>query len=225
MLIRRSCSLFLGGDTRFTRPAAVLLLRRPGRVVLTGGGSTIGVPASIGRVLGVATGAVGCSGLTGTNLGSIWRSQTGHQARLSSIGGLSDDLHKVAPNKSQWGERDRNKHNRAPLSRECPGLTKQQEQDRKESGQAPPRIGRHSAVWYGVYGISKRRCSICCSIQYEEQKWLRRRRRERLPRHGARVKLSREALAGGVSWSPWAYTGSYHALVIAMQAVVTFLTW
>lgn len=39
------------------------------------------------------------------------------------------------------------------------------------------------------------------------------------------MKLSREALAGGVSWSPWAYTGSYHALVIAMQAVVAVLTW
>jgi len=65
----------------------------------------MGAPASLGCVSGFATGAVGCScnGLTGTNLGSIWRSQTGHHARLSSISGMSDDLHKVAPNKSQWG--------------------------------------------------------------------------------------------------------------------------
>ena len=56
-------------------------------------------PASSGGVSGFATGAVGCSGLTGTNLGSIWRSQTGHHARLSSISCLSDardDLHDVA---------------------------------------------------------------------------------------------------------------------------------
>ena len=95
--------MFLGGDTRFTRPAVVLFLRRTGRVVLTGGGSTMGVPASVGWVAGLATEAVVCSGLTDTNWGSIWRSQTGHHARLSSMNGLSDDLQKVVPNKSQWG--------------------------------------------------------------------------------------------------------------------------
>jgi hypothetical protein len=78
VLIRRICSLFLGGDTRFTRPAAVLLFRRPGRAVLTGGGSTMGATATAsvgGSALVFGTGGdggtVGWSGLTGTNLGSI----------------------------------------------------------------------------------------------------------------------------------------------------------
>jgi len=53
----------------------------------------MGAPASTRCVSGFTTVAVGCSRLTGTNLGSIWRSQTGHHARLSSISGLSDDLH------------------------------------------------------------------------------------------------------------------------------------
>ena len=96
VLIRRSCSLVLGGDTRFTRPNAVLALRRPGRAALTGGGSAMVAPASSGGVSGFAIGAVGCSGLTGTNLGSIWRSQTGHHARLSSISCLSDTSRRPA---------------------------------------------------------------------------------------------------------------------------------
>ena len=93
VVIRRSCSLVLGGDTRFTRPVAVLDLRRPGRATaLTGGGSAMVAPASGGGVSDFATGAVavGCNGLIGTSLGSIWRSQTGHHARLSSISCLSD---------------------------------------------------------------------------------------------------------------------------------------
>jgi len=39
------------------------------------------------------------------------------------------------------------------------------------------------------------------------------------------MKLCRERLAGGVSWLPWAYTGSYHAFVTDMQAAVAVLTW
>src|SRR5258706_8133394 len=104
VVIRRSCSLVLGGDTRFTRPIAVLDLRRPGRAAaLTGGGSAMVVPASSGGVSGFGTGAVavGCSGMTGTNLGSIWRSHTGHHARLSSISCLSDTRRRPARNGGQ----------------------------------------------------------------------------------------------------------------------------
>jgi hypothetical protein len=59
------------------------------------------VPASSGGVSGFATGAVGCRCLTRTNLGSIWRSQTGHHARLSSISGLSNASRRPARSSGQ----------------------------------------------------------------------------------------------------------------------------
>jgi hypothetical protein len=120
VVIRRSCSLVLGGDTRFTRPTAVLVLRRPGRGALTGRGSAMVAPASGGCVWGFATtGAVGCSGLTGTNLGSIWRSQTGHHARLSSIVACQVASRRPAQSGRQMSmedERDWNKHVLPPFS-------------------------------------------------------------------------------------------------------------
>lgn len=118
VVIRRSCSLVLGGDTRFTRPVAVLDLRRPGRVAaLTGGGSAMVVPASSGGVSGFATGAVAvdCNGLTGTNLGRIWRSQTGHHARLSSISSLSETRRRPARSGGQKVNEDERDWDRSTL--------------------------------------------------------------------------------------------------------------
>jgi len=79
------------------------------------------VPASSGGVSGFATtGAVGCSGLTKTNLGSIWRSQTGHHPRLSSINGLSVASRQPARNSRQmlmWMHENEIKHNLVPFTK------------------------------------------------------------------------------------------------------------
>jgi len=67
-------------------------------------------------------------------------------------------------------------------------------------------------------------CIICDSIRYAEQKWLRQDAGNDYL-HMGEGETVRSNPAGGVSWSPLAYTNKYYARMVDSWLVDAVLTW